>query len=166
MNVFIIKPGVDSKGADTIISRMGASRKVDLIADHETNIANIVHRQTDRGDNINCILVDESQFLTPDHVDQLLELTVKDAIPVVAYGIRSDFQTLAFPGSKRLFEVAHSIEELKTICRCGKKALFNARKVDGQFVFEGSQIAIDGEHSVEYESLCASCYANEKIKVA
>ena len=83
-----------------------------------------------------------------------------DDIPVLAYGIRTDFQTQGFPGSLRLLEIAHSLEELKTICRCGKKAMFNGRKVGGRFIFEGSQVAIDGE-SVTYESLCPVCYLKE-----
>ena len=80
---------------------------------------------------------------------------------MLAYGIRTDFQTVAFPGSRRLLEIAHSLEELKTICRCGRKAVFNARKVDGRFVFDGDQVAIDGAREVTYESLCGACYLDE-----
>jgi thymidine kinase len=76
---------------------------------------------------------------------------------VLAYGIRTDFRTHAFPGAARLLEVAHSLEELKTICRCGRKAVFNTRRIDGRIVFDGDQVAIDGGE-VTYESLCASCY--------
>jgi thymidine kinase len=82
---------------------------------------------------------------------------------VLAYGIRTDFQTRAFPGSARLLELAHSLEELKTICRCGRKALFNARLVGGRFVFDGDQVAIDelSADRVTYESMCAECYLRE-----
>ena len=80
---------------------------------------------------------------------------------MLAYGIRTDFQTVAFPGSRRLLEIAHSLEELKTICRCGRKAVFNARTVNGQFVFDGDQVAIDGDAEVSYESLCGACYLEE-----
>jgi thymidine kinase len=85
---------------------------------------------------------------------------VLDGVPVLAYGIRTDFQTQAFPGSARLLELAHSLEELKTICRCGRKALFNARLVGGEFVFDGNQVAIDEltASRVTYESLCAEDY--------
>jgi thymidine kinase len=76
---------------------------------------------------------------------------------VICYGIRTDFQTAAFPGSRRLLEIAHSLEELKTICRCGRKAVFNGRLVGGEFVFDGEQVAIDGVE-VTYESMCAKCY--------
>src|SRR5699024_8411970 len=85
---------------------------------------------------------------------------VQDDIPVMTYGIRTDFRTSAFPGSARLLELAHTLEELKTICRCGRKAMFNGRRVAGRYIFEGDQVAIDGD-LVEYESLCGSCYLNE-----
>ena len=106
---------------------------------------------------VNCVLVDEAQFLTPLQVDQLMELVVLDDVPVLAYGIRTDFRTTGFPGSRRLLEIAHSLEELKTICRCGRKAVFNARRAGGEFVFDGDQVAIDGA-DVAYESLCGKCY--------
>ena len=105
-----------------------------------------------------------SQFFTPSQIDQLLKVTTDLNIPVICYGIRTDFQTKLFEGSTRLFELAHTIEELKTICRCGKKALFNGRKINNKFIFEGTQVAIDGQDRVEYESLCASCYAQQKSK--
>jgi thymidine kinase len=158
MKVAIAKAAIDSKGADTVVSRLGTTRKVDILAAPHHNLAQEVRSIG----GVNCVLVDEAQFLEPAQVDQLLELTVKDNIPVITYGLRADFQRNSFPGSKRLFELAHTLEELKTICRCGKKAIYNGRKVDGTFIFEGSQVAIDGEHSVEYESLCAHCYAREK----
>ena len=103
-----------------------------------------------------CLLVDEAQFLSPQQVDDLLRIAVLDSVPVLAYGIRGDFRTRSFPGSGRLMEIAHTLEELKTICRCGRKAMFNARTSDGGMVLNGEQVAIDGE--VVYESLCASCY--------
>ena len=83
-----------------------------------------------------------------------------DNIPVIAYGIRTDFLTVAFPGSRRLLEIAHTIEELKTICRCGRKAMFSARKSGDQFVFDGLQVAIEGI-SASYEPLCGNCYLQE-----
>jgi thymidine kinase len=112
------------------------------------------------GKDIACLLIDESQFLTREQVDQALQIAVLDSVPVLAYGIRTDFLTHGFPGSIRLLEIAHSLEELKTICRCGRKAMFNGRKVDDKFVFDGAQVAIDGVH-VTYESLCPVCYFDE-----
>jgi thymidine kinase len=95
-------------------------------------------------------------------IDELFEIAVTKQIPVICYGLRTDFQMRGFEGSERLLLIAHSIEELKTICRCGRKAILNGRKIDGAFVFEGDQVAIDGENHVEYESLCASCYFKYK----
>ena len=76
----------------------------------------------------------------------------------MAHGLRSDFQTHGFPGASRLLELAHELQELKTICRCGKKAVLNGRKIDGEFVHEGSQVAIDDSAHIEYEALCAADY--------
>ncbi len=104
--------------------------------------------------------MDEAQFLSEAQVDDLFRIAVLDGIPVLAYGIRTDFQTVAFPGSRRLLEVAHSLEELKTICRCGRKAVFNARKIDGRFVFDGDQVSIE-KGEVSYESLCGVDYLQE-----
>ena len=101
-------------------------------------------------------------------MDDLFRIAVVDGIPVMAYGIRNDFLTHAFPGSARLLAIAHSLEELKTICRCGRKAVFNGRVVGGRFVFDGDQVAIDqgagGSAPVDvvtYESLCGNCYLEE-----
>ncbi|WP_067780860.1 thymidine kinase [Actinomyces vulturis] len=157
--VLLIKASVDTKGNDRVVSRLGVERRVDLLVSPDDDVRALVH-STIRGmgvEKIDCVLVDEAQFLTPRQVDQLLELVLCDDLPVLAYGIRTDFRTESFPGSKRLLEVAHSLEELKTICRCGRKAIFNARKIDDHFVFEGGQVAIDGQ-DVTYESLCGKCY--------
>lgn len=161
MGVFLIKPDTDTKGDDKIVSRLGTERSVDLLAKNTDDIFRLVSAQKDSQPNLECILVDEAQFLSPKQVDQLLLVTAKLDIPVICYGLRADFQTKGFPGSIRLFELAHSLEELKTICRCGKKAIFNGRKVNGQFVSEGSQVAIDGEAAVTYESLCSKCYLQQ-----
>ncbi len=106
---------------------------------------------------LDCVLIDEAQFLSPAQVDQALATAVLGDIPVLAYGIRTDFQTRSFPGSQRLMEIAHALEEMKTICRCGKKAIFNSRLKDGAVVREGSQVMIDGDDA-EYEARCARCY--------
>ena len=85
-------------------------------------------------------------------------VTVDLNIPVICYGLRADFSLHGFPGSTRLLELAHTIEEMKTICTCGRKAICNCRKVNGQFVFEGEQVAIDLENDVQYVSMCPQCY--------
>jgi thymidine kinase len=108
------------------------------------------------------VFVDEAQFLEPNQVDQLLSLTLPPInIPVMAYGLRGDFRTHGFPGSSRLLEVADVIKEIRTICSCGKNATFNARKLNGDFVIEGTQVAIDGEGHTTYKSLCGSCYTQK-----
>lgn len=164
MHILLIKPSVDTKGNDQVVSRLGSTRKVDILATPNINLFQAVMQWSKDVEKISCVLVDEAQFLTSAQVEELLAITTDLQIPVICYGIRTDFQTKLFTGSTRLFELAHSLEELKTICRCGKKALFNGRKINGFFVFEGSQVAIDGHDQVEYESLCASCYAQHKSK--
>jgi thymidine kinase len=169
-HVLLAKPAIDVKGEMAITSRLGVDRNVDFLITPELNLrtefASRVHKfKKDSGNNIACLLIDEAQFLTRDQVDQALEIAVLDDVPVLAYGIRTDFLTNGFPGSLRLLEIAHSLEELKTICRCGRKAMFNARKVDGEFVFDGEQVAIDGV-DVTYESLCPQCYIFESRGLA
>lgn len=162
MHVLLVKPQIDSKGNDTIISRLGISRKVDLLIDESINVRAAIYQYSKDVEKIDCVLVDEAQFLSKEHIDQLFDLTTQHNIPVICYGLRTDFQRELFPGSERLFALSHSLEELKTICRCGSKALFVGRKINGIFTFEGSQVAIDGEGEVTYESLCGTCYNNEK----
>jgi len=109
-------------------------------------------------------LIDEAQFLTTEQVDQLYELSKIYKISVIAHGLRTDFLSNVFPGSARLFELADNIEKLPTMCRCGSQAEFNCRKLNGKYVFTGSQIAIDGEATTTYDSLCGICYLEEKSK--
>lgn len=180
-HVLLAKPEIDTKGADEISSRLGVSRRVDFLIGPRDDVRALFAEHRDRvreraedalipesaatghRPDVACLLIDEAQFLAPAQVDDLLRVVVDTRVPVLAYGIRTDFQTRAFPGSARLLELAHSLEELKTICRCGRKALFNARLVGGQFVFEGDQVAIDelSTQRVTYESMCAECYLRE-----
>ena len=165
-HVLLAKPAIDIRGEKAITSRLGVDREVDFLITPELDLraefaSRVAAFKKETGKGIACLLIDEAQFLTRDQVDQALEIAVLDNIPVLAYGIRTDFLTNGFPGSLRLLEIAHSLEELKTICRCGRKAMFNARKMDNQFVFDGEQVAIDGVN-VTYESLCPSCYLSER----
>ncbi len=162
-HVLLAKPEIDTKGADQIASRLGVSRTVDFLIGAHDDMRALVSTHADRVGEVACLLIDEAQFLSSAQVDDLLRIVVEDRIPVLAYGIRTDFQTRAFPGSARLLELAHSLEELKTICRCGRKALYNARLVGGRFVFDGDQVAIDelSHQKVTYESMCAECYLRE-----
>ncbi|WP_243794720.1 thymidine kinase [Saccharopolyspora gloriosae] len=149
--VLVVKPTVDTK-SPLVLSRIMVTREVDLVLDEEAALRDSVLAVGAP----DCVLVDEAQFLTEQQVEDLFRLAVLDGIPVIAYGLRSDFRTRGFPGSLRLMELAHSIEELKTICRCGRKATMNARTVNGAFTQAGSQVVIDGE--VGYESMCGTCY--------
>ena len=167
MKVVVIKPRIDTKAKDKISSRIGIDRQVDHLIDKNEDVRDYIYKL----DNVKCVLVDEVQFLSSKQIDQLLFITIEKDIPVICYGIRTDFKLNGFEGSTRLLEIAHSIEEMKTVCKCGRKALFNARIINGEFVFSGNQVAIDGNDEVTYESLCPKCYfeelekKNEKIKV-
>ena len=179
-HVLLAKPAIDTKGASQVESRLGMTREVDILLGSTDNARDVLTRERERlaqdaadalvpGEHrVACLLVDEAQFLTPAQIDDLFRIAVLDGIPVLAYGIRTDFRTQAFPGSRRLLEIAHSLEELKTICRCGRKAVFNGRVIGGRFIFDGDQVAIDAatatvrdEHFVTYESLCGACYLEE-----
>ncbi|PPG04907.1 thymidine kinase [Pseudoclavibacter sp. RFBI5] len=155
--VVLAKPAIDTKVEGEISSRLGMTRGVEILVGVEDSPREQLAALVADGQPISCLLVDEAQFLTTWQVDELLRIAVLDGIPVLAYGIRTDFQTVAFPGSQRLLEIAHSLEELKTICRCGRKAIFNGRRVAGEFVFDGGQVAID-QGEVSYESMCGNCY--------
>lgn len=174
--VLLAKPQVDTKGESFIVSRLGVKRSTDFTVAPEDDLYLRFHEERakalgDTGKPVSCLLIDEAQFLTESQVDDLLRIAIVDGVPVLAYGIRTDFQTVAFPGSRRLLEIAHSLEELKTICRCGRKAVFNARKIGDQYIFDGDQVAIDASSDlgdgpgaggiVTYESLCGSCYLDE-----
>ena len=158
LRVVLIKPETDKKGGDKLVSRLGVTRKVDMVISAEDNIYKMTEDNVKEYGKLDCILVDEVQFLKSYQIDELFKIAVKLDIPVICYGLRTDFQMQGFEGSTRLLLLAHSIEEMKTICKCGSKALLNARKVNGRFVFEGEQIAIDHVDNVEYESLCGKCY--------
>ena len=154
MKVLVMKPSIDSKAQNNISSRLKVERQVDYLLSKDDSILNIVDKHKD----VNCILVDEAQFLEPNQVDELLQVTIIYDITVICYGLRTDFKTNGFPGSTRLLEIAHKLEEMKTICRCGNKAMFNARFLDGHIVTDGDQVLIDGSSKITYESVCPACY--------
>lgn len=164
MKIIIIKPKTDTKGANRVVSRLGVTREADMLVTVSDNILELVKKWIEQKGRIDCILVDEAQFLKKEQVDQLFEIAVNMDIPTICYGLRTDFLMNGFEGSARLLLIAHSLEELKTICSCGKKALVNGRKVNGQFVFDGEQVAIDKENNVEYQALCPKCYFEYKKK--
>ena len=164
MKVLILKPATDKKGGEKLVSRLGVERKADLLIENEDNIYERIGELISDNVDISCLLVDEVQFLKKHHIDELFKIAVVKNIPVICYGLRTDFKTEGFEGSKRLLLLAHSIEEMKTICTCGKKAILNGRKINGRYVFEGEQIAIDKLDDVEYQSLCGECYFKYKNK--
>lgn len=155
MKVMLLKPSIDTKGDDMVISRIGLKRKVDYLIDNTDNIFDKISNSID---NIACIVVDEAQFLSGDQVNDLWLISKVKNIPVICYGLRTDFMMKGFLGSIALLEIADDIEEMKTICKCGKKATINVRKENGKYVFSGEQIAIDNDKSIEYESICGNCY--------
>lgn len=164
-HVLLAKPAIDTKAESSIESRLGVTRPVDYVIEPDADAYALFQHHRAKalavnGADVSCLLIDEAQFLSDAQVNDLLRIALLEGIPVLAYGIRTDFQTVAFPGSRRLLEVAHSLEELKTICRCGRKALFNGRRVGERFIFDGDQVAIDGVE-VTYESLCGVCYLQE-----
>ena len=161
MRVLLLKPSIDTKGQGEVVSRLGVRRPVDVLVAPDMDVLDIVRRDMAEHGAPACVLCDESQFFTPEQVDQLFLVTVDLGIPVICYGLRADFMTRGFPGSTRLLELAHTVEEMKTICECGRKATCNGRKVNGEYVFEGAQVAIDTVDDVEYQSLCPQCWYRE-----
>ena len=159
--VVIIKSKVDTKGDKKISSRIGLTRKVDILLDENDSVLKHI-RKIKKSD---CILVDEVQFLSSKQIDELWEITKTFDIPVICYGLRTDFKGHLFEGSKRLFELADVLEELITICPCGKRAKFNARFVNNKFVLDGETILIDGnDQNIQYKPLCGKCYLQYKNK--
>lgn len=159
--VLVWKPMIDTKGEDTIVSRIGITRKVDRLLSEEESPINIIKIKLNEKEHIDAIIIDEAQFLTEEQVNELFYISKKFNITILCYGLRCDFQMKPFPGSARLLAIADSIEELKTMCKCKKrKATQNLRFINGLPTFEGDQVAIDGEDQITYESVCGECYIN------
>ena len=150
-----MKPSTDTKGQDKIVSRIGSTKKVDYLIKKDDDIFEIIVNEYN---HVDLILVDEAQFLTTRQVNQLMDIVIDLEIPVMCYGLRTDFKGNGFPGARRLLEIAHEITEIKTICECGKKAMFNVRLIDGKVVTEGESVAIDGEGEVTYTVACSKCF--------
>lgn len=152
--IVLAKPAMDNRfGADVIASRSGLEKPVDMHLGSDT-----VLDPKDFAD-VDCVLVDEAQFLSPAMIDQLRALTRDPGTPVICYGLRTDFRTELFPGARRLMEVANSIEEVKVTCQfCRRKALFNLRMVDGKGTIDGPQVQLGANES--YAPVCFHCYAD------
>lgn len=158
--VLLLKPSIDTRDANegkvVVKSRIGLSGEC-LTFDKEENLYKLVFNKNLFRDNC-VVIVDESQFLTRAQVDELKEVSTK--IPVICYGLLTDFRTELFEGSKRLVEIAESLMEIKSVCSCGKKATVNARFVDGKLTTDGDVILIGGDET--YKPLCYNCYINLK----
>lgn len=158
--VRVIKSKEDTKADGKISSRIGLERNVDIIIDKDESFEKYYE---DWNNNVHCLLVDEAQFLTAKQIEELWLVSKMYDIPVICYGLRTNFQSNSFEGSRRLLELSDVIEEIVNICECGRRAKFNARKVDGEFVFDGDEVIIDEKESnVDYIPMCAKCYI--KIK--
>lgn len=158
-NVLLVKPAVDKKGDATVVSRIGASRKVDLLLDKNDKLVDKVDVE-----KLDSIVVDEAQFLSKEQVKELWLISKLYDIPVITYGLKTNFLGELFPGSKALVEKADEIDELVTICSCSKKAKFNVRIVNGNYASSGEEISIDGIDS-EYEAMCPECYIDKVLKI-
>ncbi len=158
MRVWLIKPSVDTRdGADIIRSRIGLESVAQVITPEQNITAE--YKKAGRHD---VIIADEAQFFTSEQIDQLRDLVDDDNLPVLCFGLRTDFLTHFFPGAQRLMELADSITEIKTVCACGRKATVNARiDGDGRIVTEGSQVLLGGNDS--YIAMCHKCW-KQRIK--
>ena len=155
MQVWLIKPSADVRDGENILrSRIGLQARVEVIRP-DTDI--YTRFRDTRQSGCDVIIVDECQFLTPEQIDQLRDIVDDFDIPVMCFGLRTDFRTKLFPGSLRLMEVADTIQEIKTICDCGAKATVNARiDADGYIITEGAQVVLGGNDS--YIAMCHRCY--------
>jgi thymidine kinase len=155
----LLKPHLDDReGEDVIAPRIGiAPVRVDALVRPDTQVRELVERDRQASGRLDCVLVDEAQFLRPEQVVQLSEVADFLGVPVVCYGLRADFRGELFPGSAALLALADSVEELKTICWCGRKATMNARILDGHVLRTGPQVLIGGNES--YTSLCRKHWA-------
>ena len=157
MRVLILKPQVDTKGGGELVSRLGVRRKADLLVPPEMDVFAAV-QQAAAAAPLACVLCDESQFFTPEQVDGMRRIADEFDRPVLCFGLRTDFRTHLFPGSRRLFEIADSITEIKTVCECGMKATVNARMDEnGRILTEGEQVLLGGNDS--YVAMCYKCWS-------
>lgn len=153
MRVWLIKPSIDDRdGARTVKSRVGLAREAEVITPDDS-----VAARYEAAGRCDVIIADEAQFLTPAQIDELREIVDELRVPVLCFGLRTDFLTHMFPGSQRLMELADSITEVKTVCACGAKATVNARlDPDGRILTSGAQVFLGGNDS--YIAMCHRCW--------
>lgn len=158
MKVLLLKPAVDNRDGETVVkSRIGLTSEAVTVAPEQ----NLYKLYQEKYLSCNVIIVDECQFLTPEQVDELGNIVIDYNIPVLCFGLATDFLTHLFPGSRRLFEIAESISEIKSVCRCGAKATVNARMDDfGNIVYEGEQVVLGGND--RYIAMCRKCWLQKR----
>lgn len=157
LNCILVKPKIDKKGDNKIVSRLGIEREVDILLEENTLLSDKLDFK-----NVDSIVVDEAQFLSIDQVKDLWLISKLKDIPVICYGLKTTFKGEFFTGSKPLMELSDTLEELVTICSCGRKAKFNARKINGEYTLKGDEVAIDGIDAT-YDALCPECYINKVL---
>jgi len=162
--VCVIKPKTDTKNGEKLLTRIGPERETDFCFDKKVDLFEQI---AEKYAGVACVLVDEAQFLTKAQVDQLMMVTIQLDIPVMAYGLRLNFRQEdgGFEGATRLLQIAHDIEEIKTICECGRKATCNCRFLDDKFVLDGPDILIDGTSKIEYRALCPACFEKYRASI-
>ena len=158
-DVLLLKPSIDDRDGDNNIikSRIGLEAKC-VTFNSTDNLFDLVFELI----FVDCVIVDECQFATVEQIEQLKKITESIKIPVFCYGLRTDYMSHLFDASKRLFEIADSISEIKSICHCGNKAIINARYVDDKIIYDGEQIDIGGND--KYTGLCYKCWKEGKLK--
>lgn len=159
LNAIIVKPERDKKGENKVVSRIGIEREVDVLLKEDEKLMDIVNVE-----NLDCIIVDEVELMQPIQVKELWIIAKLYDVPVICYGLKTTFKGELFTGSKPAIELADELEELPTICSCGKKAKFNARLINGEYVIDGPEVAIDGIDAT-YEPLCGECYIKKVLKL-
>lgn len=162
MKAVLLKPSIDTKGGNKIVSRIGLEKEVDIKLSKEESVFDYITMLTD----ITCLLVDEAQFLTKKQVIELFVLAHDYNIPVICYGLKTDFKGNLFAGSEALFAYADDLEKLRAVCatnNCANNASFNARKINGNYIFDGPQVLIGVDET--YDPLCSECYLNKVLKL-
>lgn len=163
--VVVTKPDTDTKNGTKLLTRIGLERETNFIFTKHCNLDNYL---TQRFLWADAFFIDEAQFLTPKQVDQLLRFAIREDVLVFCYGLRLNFrlQDSGFEGATRLLQLAHELTELKTMCSCGKKAVFNARFENDKMVIDGPNVLIDGTTTAKYRALCAECYYKHLDKLS
>lgn len=157
MHAVLAKPAIDTKGDTKVVSRIGMEREVDFVIKENESFFDYITKY----DDITCLVVDEAQFLTERQVIELFYLVKELHLPVICYGLKVDFKGNLFEGSKALIQYADAIQELVAVCNCGRKARFNARKIDDEYVFDGEQVVIGADE--KYEPMCGNCFSGKVL---